>query len=700
MFDHSVGPSAAAPSVVLSRTAPTTGVSPGDVVVKGNVVRIAQCVSVSSTSNAIARVVVDTMMIGGCNVQEELVEVETNRLAPSGIGDANFVVGGLSESKITGEFPVSLGGTGKASFASDGLLVGTGGSTIEGTPTLSFDPDTNKLTLGSGAFRFEDGSGDHFDLHLATGAPRISSSAGTLQVANLAGPGGIAPSVQGLVVDNETDSNAELHYEVNDEDSDQRSLYIAWYDKATDYPRDAEEIIAGTDAISFKALDVASFSTGTTIMDSLSPISDYVVRCVADDSRGNVSLPRFLDFRTTEFGAPTIVLVTGLSVGTGGIAFSASNEPDTSDLVAYAGAFLSANALSASDLLDDLTTNGLDGIFTSGVPANTDSNVSVVLTHYRDATNASVPIEENKTYYPFYLIVDAEANASLCNLEPIFYGNAPVWDVFPQQKSGVFHESQISVEWSASDPSGIAHVYTYVGTQVVSFETLETDGEQHAESTVSGKALLNDNEAGQPIEHTSDYIVTVAAVDSSGLCNIASFDAKTLDNSNPSFTQFDVSSFGTNAMVQWVATDRSGIHEVYLAEKSEAWAPTPSDVKSEGVAQGAQASFSILSGTPSWCNTHIFGVAEDNATQYGAANNLLSPVQSHTIFAPAFGTDPAFAQASEPYKIDSVGFQVEVDDDVSSATVYFSLFSNTTSPEAHSNNVFNNLANSAKHDYP
>ena len=711
MFDHSVGPSAAAPSVRLSKSPLAPGAVAGDVVFAGAEVTVAGCVTVSAASNHIKRIVTPAMIVAGCNVEHELILAETDRLTTEGLSKKNFAVSGISDSKVSGVFGVGLGGTGASSFAGSGILAGAGGTApLSPTADLVVDPDAQTLALATGGIRFVDPTVS-FVLNMANGSPSVSNADGGLSSSNLAlAHGGLAPSVASLAVTESTDSNAILEYTVRDDDGDQRSLHVAWYDKASDRPRDAEEIASGADAISNISLDIAGSSTGTVLLGSLAPISNYVVRCFADDSRGNVSLPKHLDFRTTEFGAPTIAEVTGLAVGTAGISFSASNEPDTSDIVAYAGAFLVANTRTAADLLTDLDSAGFGGLFVANVPANTDSNVAVLVDHYRDANNlaaAPSPVVENKTYYPFYLIVDAESNAALCNLPPIFYGNEPIWSYPPYQTKN-FYADQIEVAWTASDPSGIDGVYTYVGPSSVSYETLKEDGDFHdAQSTVSDKKLTTDNYTATNLEHTTAYVITVAAVDTSGLCNIAYIDdARTLDNVAPVFDSFAVVPEGSNAKVSWDVSDRAGVSNVYLVEREEPWVPPPTseEVKTSVTPTASSSGYAILNQTPSWCNTFVFAVAEDKATDFGATANLLSAVSNATILAPSNISAPEFSQSNQvaaDYTVASVAFEVKLDDSLTaeSATAYFSLLpvdhpNSYTDPESHSNLVFTNSANS------
>ena len=715
MFDHSVGPSSAAPSVRLSESKLAPEARAGDVVFAGAEVTVAGCVTVSAASNHIKRVVAPAMFVGQCNVEHELVLAETDRLTTAGLTDNNFAVGGVSDSKVSGVFPVDLGGTGASSFAGLGILTGTGvGTPLAPTTDLVVDPATLTLAITDGGIRFVDPTDPaiNFVLTMANGTPSVSSADGGLSNSNVAlARGGVAPSVASLTVTASTDSNADLAYTVRDDDGDQRSLHVAWYDKASDRPRDPEEIASGAGAISNISLDIAGAPTGTVLLGSLAPISEYVVRCFADDTRGNVSLPKHLDFRTTEFGAPKIALVSALAVGSAGISFSASNEPDTSRLVAYAGAFLVANARTAADLYSELVSAGFGGLFVANVPANTDSNVSVLVDHYRDANDlatAPSPVVENETYYPFYLIVDAESNASLCNLPAIFYGNVPTWNVLPHQTT-FYNNNKIEVAWRATDPSGIRGVYTYVGPSPVTYETLVHDGEFHLESSVSAKQLTSNNHGGTNLDHTTAYVVTVAAVDTSGLCNVAYInDARTLDDVAPVFDSFAVVPDGSsNAQVSWTVSDRAGVSNVYLVERKDPWVPPPTseEVKAlHGTAVAIASGTALLDQTPSWCNTFVFAVAEDKATDFGATANLLSFVSNGELRAPSSINAPAFSQSNQAlaeYKVASAKFDVQLDDSLTttSARVYLTLLppGSYTDPESHSNLVFANAGNSAVH---
>lgn len=714
MFDHTVGPSAAAPSD-SKMVGKNNGLASDSVLIRGGVIDVAGAMVLSTDSNLIKEAVVKVLNVGGCNVETEIIQAETDRLTDNSIVNSKFVDGGITDEKFNGFFPVSLGGIG-ANAISRGLVVGqnTIPETLGPATSIVFGPSSSILTATSSIVRFlvdpNNENGGHFDLSLVSGVPQIASSSGFPITTDLGGPAGIPPAVATLSVSDATDSNAVLNYEVFDNDDDQRFLYVAWYDKSSDYPRDAEDIMVGTGAIDSGAVDISGFGSATSniILENLEPISEYVVRCVAEDARGNISVPKSLDFRTTEFGAPEIVEVAGLSVGLAGaikgVRFTASNKPDTSDIFAYAGAFLFENTLSATDLFDALLSEGIDGIFVSNIPANAASNVSVVVTKYRDNSDFPAPAEpvaENKTYYPFYLIVDSESNASLCNLAPIYYGNAPVWDTLPRKTTN-FSSNNIEVSWAAQDPdSGILTVLSHVGLgpQALSYEDLVANSETESNAaSVTGKQIPTQNN----LEHTTEYVVTVAAVDNSGLCNITSFTAKTLDNVKPVIDSFSVTSSGSNAKVSWDASDRSGIENVYLVEKSELWEPeNPQDVKDNKTFASSQGkSDTILQGVPSWCNTYVFAVAEDKATDFGAPGNLLSEISECNILVPSIQTIPAnwFSQTSSNYEVGASDFAVTTDGEPSAATatVYFTLLGTNEvtpalTPEAHSNFVFTNL---------
>lgn len=722
MFDHTVGPSTAAPS----DSKMVNGLAADGVLIKGGKIDIVEGMQLSADSNQIRKAVVQVMKVGGCNVETEIILAETDRLTENSIGNSKFADAGITDEKFLGLFPVSLGGT-RVNALGPGLVVGqnTTPEKLGSASSIQFDLNSSDLTATSSIVRFlvdsNDASLGHFDLVLDSGFPKVESSTGFPFVADLSGPAGIAPAVHTISVSGATDSNAILNYDVVDQDSDQKFLYVTWYYKLSDYPRDAEEIMTGTDAIGSNAVDISGPGSATSniILENLSPISDYVVRCVAEDARGNVSIPKSLDFRTTEFGAPEIVEVAGVGVGLvgliRGIRFTASNNPDTSDIFAYAGAFLSQNALSAADLFDALVLHGTDGIFVSNIPANTASNVSVVVTKYRDnITSAAQPISENKTYYPFYLIVDSESNASLCNLDSIYYGNAPTWVTEPKQTTN-FRNNKIEVSWQAQDPdSGIQTVLSHVGLgpQPLSYEDLVALVANNETESNPGTVTEKQIPTGSNLEHTTEYVVTVAAVDNSGLCNIKSFSAKTLDDVDPEFSAFSIASSGSNALVSWTAYDKSGISNVYLVEKSESWTSvTAQDIKddNETFTSTFSTSNTILKGVPSWCNTYVFAVAEDKATDFGAANNLLSPISQGDISVPTFSNIPVnwFTQKSSSYEVEASNFYVITDSNpvASTATVYFTLFTESQvnpvlTPEAHSNFVFKNIGNVSTSNLP
>lgn len=984
MLDKSIGPSSSAPSLLRSSDPRTTGVDPGDVVIRSSTVNIGDSISASIEGQTVSKAVAATMNVTNCNVEDELFSVETNRLTPGGLTDVNFVGGQIIDSKFEGVLPVSYGGTGLSNYDSNVLIIGNGSNEMATVTAMNFDPSTGQLTMDATSIRFvdPDNPDEYIVLGMSNGVPVISNSTDTLSSTVTDVSLGIAPAVSILSVDNITDSNAILTYDVVDDDADQRSLYLSWYLKSQDYPRDPEEIIAGTGSVSYKEVDITSSGSGSTLIDTLGPITEYVLRGVADDSRGNVSIAKSVEFRTTEFVKPNIVSASNLSVESHALYFTVSNSPDTSPMVAVAGTFVNSNTYTAIDLWDSLLVTGFDGLFVTNIPANTPSNIDVVLTEYRDITDLSLApksIQENATYYPFYLLVDAESNASLCNLSPIFnevstfwvtepyfvgpyetdtvtfawdssnlpglelfaylgsgpvstetvlaesfqfaslsnsgttfsnltnggsplvhteeyvlstviqqgeglcnlrhatgrtldnvapvfthfevtysssnpqvqyaafdksgitgvpfvvrttpmfdpapsnvlaapdvivlsesndthvfdhipshcnayvyatiedrateYGasnnlladvstavqnipvalgntnfyqendtyfvvaalnlidnipvqadasvqgflvlfpdgsvpatvpalsnlvdpvfsppresvvdsNAPVWLVEPFFNSN-FHSDGVEIAWYAQDSAGIEKVFTYVGSAPVSYETLVLQGEQYSGASNSGLKLSTNNDTASPITHTSDYIVSVVAVDFSGLCNdVVSFDARSLDTAVPTLDTFTVAYSGCNADITWSASDLSGITAVHLAETSEFWNPTPQDVVDNADFVGGPSGNTVLSATPSWCNTYVFGTAEDKATQYGQPQNLLSTVSSFVLNAPSNVDVNAFSQTVDLYEVTATAFDVEADAGV---TVYYTLFpegSEPLDPESHSNTVFGNTSTS------
>eukprot|EP00873_Tetraselmis_striata_P026991 jgi/Tetstr1/447255/TSEL_034692.t1 len=656
MLDKSIGPSSSAPSVLRSADPRATGADPHDVVIRSSSVYLGEAISVSSSGQTVTKSVASTMIVTDRNIEDDLVSVETNRLTPGGLTDTHFGSGQIIDSKFTGVIPVSYGGTGLSTYNPDSLIIGNGPNEMATVDPVAFDPADGRLTIHATSIRFvdPDNSGDYFDLGMSDGVPIISNSTNTLASALTQESVGIAPAVSMLAVDSITDSNAVLAYDVVDEDVDQRSLYLSWYLKSRDYPRDPEEIIAGTDSVSHKAVDITGGGrSGTTLIDTLGPITEYVIRSVADDYRGNVSVSKSLQFQTTEFVEPGIVTVSDLVVESEALYFTASNSPDTSAMVAVAGTFVKPNAYAAINLWDALLTTGFNGLFVANISANAASNVNVGLTQYRDVADLSAApqtIHENAMYYPFYLLVDAESNASLCNLSPIFNEVSVFWVQEPHFVAP-YHLDSVTFAWESSNLPGL-DLLSYLGSGPVSAETVLVEGIQLASLSNDGTPFSYLSGTGSPLEHTEEYTLSTVIQQGEGLCNLRHATGRTLDNVAPVFTRFDVSYSSSNPQVHYSAFDKSGITGVPFVVRTAPMAdPEPSDVldATDAIILAESNDTRVFDHIPSHCNAYIYATIQDRASEFGAATDLLADVRSAVQNVPAPLGNPVFYQDDDTH---------------------------------------------------
>lgn len=174
---------------------------------------------------------------------------------------------------------------------------------------------------------------------------------------------------------------------------------------------------------------------------------------------------------------------------------------------------------------------------------------------------------------------------------------------------------------------------------------------QDHETIVSGTGFLSNIVVPVPSNsstHTSiidipnlvkrtDYTIQAFVDDIRGNVSVPfMFDIRTQDVDIPIFTSFVVSCSNSVVKVDWKAADEGGlVTSVYLRQSSTSLTQTPSQVKSSATFTTTLSNSSTtLTNTPSWCNTYVYGVAEDNASTYGQAQNLLSEVSSGAITVP------------------------------------------------------------------
>lgn len=137
------------------------------------------------------------------------------------------------------------------------------------------------------------------------------------------------------------------------------------------------------------------------------------------------------------------------------------------------------------------------------------------------------------------------------------------------------------------------------------------------------------------------------------------FDFRTQDVDIPIFQSFVVSCSDAIVNVAWNAVDLGGlITNVYLKQSTTIESSlTPSIVKNTATfVSSASISDTNLANTPSWCNTFVYGVAEDNASTYGQAQNLLSDISSNAIMVPVIpGT---MTRTQNNISNDALGYKV------------------------------------------
>jgi hypothetical protein len=174
---------------------------------------------------------------------------------------------------------------------------------------------------------------------------------------------------------------------------------------------------------------------------------------------------------------------------------------------------------------------------------------------------------------------------------------------------------------------------------------------QDHETIMSGAGFLSNIIVPVPLNYSShtsvvdipnlvkrtDYTIQAFVDDIRGNVSVPfMFDIRTQDVDIPIFSSFVVSCTNAVVKVDWNAVDEGGlVTNVYLKQSSTPLTQTPLQVKSGATFTTTLSNSTInLTNTPSWCNTYVYGVAEDNASTYGQASNLLSEVSSGAITVP------------------------------------------------------------------
>ena len=223
---------------------------------------------------------------------------------------------------------------------------------------------------------------------------------------------------------------------------------------------------------------------------------------------------------------------------------------------------------------------------------------------------------------------------------------------------------------------------------------------QDHETIVSGTGFLSNIVVPVPSNsstHTSiidipnlvkrtDYTIQAFVDDIRGNVSVPfMFDIRTQDVDIPIFTSFVVSCSNAVVKVDWKAADEGGlVTSVYLRQSSTSLTQTPLQVKSGATFTTTLSNSSTnLTNTPSWCNTYVYGVAEDNASTYGQAQNLLSEVSSGAITVPVI--PGSMTRNYTNTNSNAAGYRVNMSS-ISSVTsmtntikVYYTLFPQTYS---------------------
>lgn len=223
---------------------------------------------------------------------------------------------------------------------------------------------------------------------------------------------------------------------------------------------------------------------------------------------------------------------------------------------------------------------------------------------------------------------------------------------------------------------------------------------QDHETIVSGTGFLSNIVVPVPLNSSShtyvidipnlvkrtDYTIQAFVDDIRGNVSVPfMFDIRTQDVDIPIFASFVVSCSNAIVKVDWNADDVGGlVTSVYLRQSSTSLTQTPLQVKTGATFTTTLSNSSTtLTNTPSWCNTYVYGVAEDNASTYGQAQNLLSEVSSGAITVPVI--PGSMTRNYTNTNSNAAGYRVNMSS-ISSVTsmtntikVYYTLFPQTYS---------------------
>lgn len=478
-----------------------------------------------------------------------------------------------------------------------------------------------------------------------------------------------------------SDSNIDVQWTVSDPDSDAGTLYLAWY-LAGGVGKTAKEVADGEEALGTLLVDLdAEGYDGDYTISNLLPITEYEVRAVVQDKRGNLSLVNAIDARTTELSAPVVAAVHSFVTSPTYVGFTSSNEPDTSDMLFVAGVLTSPSpALTPETVLDNFEKFAF-----SNIPANADLDIPVLFSVAYDPSDLSAPpvsVVEAVTYYPFVFYQDAESNATLefppqidnPDVTPPFFTSDPV---FLSATA-----TTVDVSYAMEDAVGITLTKAYVtlldeGEEPIVVPDATTVLTQGDTVSASGTVTLENYHstgAAQPLLHTGKYRAYIASTDAGtfgtpNVSAVSNVDVVTLDGAEPTIDVLEIVSDGfSNAVVSWEASDEGphgDVSAVHILSTSNA---LPSNVAPSNVLSNVDTiafydsnASATFSNVPAYESTFIYAVAEDTASDFGNGSNLLSAVTSNVMNVPAFSNPVVFSQSNASYHVEFADANVDVD---------------------------------------